>query len=62
MSCSRTRKTERSLKSQGYIKKPPNAFMIFMKEQRATVSPEIRRQGNGAVNTFLGGKVRLLLW
>lgn len=62
VSCSWTRKTERAKKSQVYVRKPLNAFMLFMKERRATVGPGIRRRGSGAVNSFLGSVVRLLLW
>ncbi|CAF94530.1 unnamed protein product [Tetraodon nigroviridis] len=52
---SRKRKqAERPQKQQVYIKKPLNAFMLFMKEQRPTVRPSIRCQGSGAVNAFLG--------
>lgn len=53
--------TERPQKKQAYIKKPLNAFMLFMKEQRPTVRPAIRCQGSGAVNAFLGTVVRVLL-
>lgn len=42
-----------------YIKKPPNAFMIFMKEQRSKILPEILKQGSGAVNAVLGKMVTL---
>lgn len=52
--------TERPQKKQVYIKKPLNAFMLFMKEQRPTVRPAIRCQGSGAVNAFLGTVVRVL--
>lgn len=54
--------TERPQKKQAYIKKPLNAFMLFMKEQRPTVRPAIRCQGSGAVNAFLGTVVRVLSW
>ncbi|XP_068597232.1 lymphoid enhancer-binding factor 1-like [Brachionichthys hirsutus] len=37
-----------------YVKKPPNAFMLFLREQRPFVDPSIRRLGSGAVNTALG--------
>lgn len=42
-----------------YIKKPPNAFMLFLEEQRPLVAPELRRQGTSKVNKALGKKVRL---
>lgn len=40
-----------------YIKKPPNAFMLFLEEQRPYVAPELRRQGTSKVNKALGKKV-----
>lgn len=48
--------------SQVYIKKPPNAFMLFMKEQRPNVSKELWRKGSGAVNSHLATIVRLLMF
>ncbi|XP_068163258.1 transcription factor 7-like 2 [Antennarius striatus] len=39
-----------------YVKKPPNAFMLFLKEQRPYVHPNIQRQGSGVVNKVLGRK------
>ncbi|CAG02186.1 unnamed protein product [Tetraodon nigroviridis] len=43
--------------SQVYIKKPPNAFMLFMKEQRPNVSKELWRKGSGVVNSYLAAIV-----
>ncbi|XP_029299586.1 transcription factor 7-like 1 [Cottoperca gobio] len=39
-----------------YIKKPPNAFMLFMEEQRPYVvtGPSFECRGNAAVNKILG--------
>ena len=37
-----------------YVKKPPNAFMLFIREQRDNVDPELKKQGSAAVNVFLG--------
>ncbi|XP_061616939.1 transcription factor SOX-18-like isoform X1 [Phyllopteryx taeniolatus] len=37
-----------------YIKKPPNAFLIFMKEQRPFVKAAAPRQDSAAVNKVLG--------
>ncbi|XP_068599683.1 lymphoid enhancer-binding factor 1-like [Brachionichthys hirsutus] len=37
-----------------YVKRPPNAFMLFLREQRPFVDPSIRRLGSGAVNAALG--------
>ncbi|KAG8013999.1 Coiled-coil domain-containing protein 39 [Nibea albiflora] len=42
-----------------YVKKPPNAFMLFMTEQRAIVEAELNTRGSAAVNTVLGQR-RLL--
>ncbi|XP_035856801.1 transcription factor Sox-17-alpha-A-like isoform X2 [Sander lucioperca] len=42
-----------------YVKKPPNAFMLFMKEQRVNVEAELNIKGirtAAAVNTVLGRK------
>lgn len=43
-----------------YIKKPPNAFMLFLEEQRPFVTPELRRQGTSKVNKALGKRVSLI--
>ncbi|XP_056225737.1 transcription factor 7-like 1-A [Seriola aureovittata] len=37
-----------------YIKKPPNAFMLFRKEQRAKVVAELNNNNNATVNTVIG--------
>lgn len=43
-----------------YIKKPPNAFMLFLEEQRPFVTPELRRQGTSKVNKALGKRVSFI--
>uniref|UniRef100_A0A8C4I3S2 HMG box domain-containing protein n=1 Tax=Dicentrarchus labrax TaxID=13489 RepID=A0A8C4I3S2_DICLA len=43
-----------------YVKKPPNAFMLFMKEQRPNVEAEICSRGSAAVNTVLGRRWKSL--
>lgn len=43
-----------------YVKKPQNAFMLFMKEQRPNIAPELWRKGSGAVNAVLGKMVWLI--
>ncbi|XP_011481306.1 protein capicua homolog isoform X1 [Oryzias latipes] len=53
------RHKDQQFKSQPYIKKPPNAFMLFLKEQRATVPPELK-SNSSAVNKLLGEKWSLL--
>lgn len=46
--------------NQGYVRKPLNAFMIYMKEQRPHVHPDIKCKGNGIVNIYLAQKVSVL--
>lgn len=46
---------------QVYIKKPPNAFMLFLKEQRPLVRPELKTSGSKAVLTYLGAVVSVHL-
>lgn len=53
------KKTQEMKEEKPYIKKPPNAFMLFMKEQRPTIPPELWKQGSGVVNTILGKKVKV---
>lgn len=43
--------------SQPYVKKPLNAFMVFMKEQRPYIDLELKSKGNGVVNMYLAQKV-----
>lgn len=40
-----------------YVKKPPNAFMIFLKEQRRLVTPELKASGSKATTAYLGTMV-----
>ena len=40
-----------------YIKKPPNAFMLFLKEQRPCLMSELNTKDNAAVNKILGQRV-----
>lgn len=44
-------------KNRPYIKKPLNAFMVFMREQRPHIDEEVKRKGNGVVNMHLAQKV-----
>lgn len=39
---------------EAYVKKPPNAYMLFMKEQRPNIPKDFWRKGSGAVNSHLG--------
>ncbi|XP_068163546.1 lymphoid enhancer-binding factor 1-like [Antennarius striatus] len=48
--------TRNQHRNHPYVKKPPNAFMLFLKEQRPYVHPDIQRQGSGVVNKILGQK------
>ena len=41
-----------------HIKKPLNAFMLFMKEKRAEVMKESTLKESAAINQILGKKVR----
>ncbi|KAE8280052.1 hypothetical protein D5F01_LYC22189 [Larimichthys crocea] len=45
---------------QQYIKKPPNAFMLFLKEQRPNFEAEVRIRGIAAVNATLGQRWKSL--
>ena len=44
-----------------HIKKPLNAFMLFMKEMRAKVIEECTLKESAAINQILGRKVRVVL-
>ena len=43
--------------SRPYVKKPLNAFMLYMKEQRAQVVAECTLKESAAINQILGRKV-----
>ncbi|XP_030578945.1 transcription factor 7-like 1 [Archocentrus centrarchus] len=43
-----------------YIKKPPNAFMMFLKEQRPKVKSEMKISGSAAVNAVVGERWKSL--
>ena len=47
-----------------HVKKPLNAFMLYMKEMRAKVVAECTLKESAAINQILGRKVRpaLVLW
>ena len=45
--------------SKPHIKKPLNAFMLYMKEQRAKVVSECTLKESAAINQILGRKVKL---
>ncbi|XP_040013764.1 transcription factor 7-like 1 [Xiphias gladius] len=50
----------RQSEDQPYIKKPPNAFMLFRKEQRPKVVAELNITGSAKVNTILGQRWKSL--
>jgi hypothetical protein len=43
---------------KSHIKKPLNAFMLFMREQRAQVVQECTLRESAAINQILGRKVK----
>lgn len=43
-----------------YIKRPPNAFMLYIKEQKPNVVAEWTIKGSAAVNSILGKRVSVL--
>ncbi|XP_040920969.1 transcription factor 7-like 1, partial [Toxotes jaculatrix] len=54
-STSKKRRCESQEKdNQPYIKKPPNAFMLFREEQRPNVVAELNIRDSATVNTVLG--------
>jgi len=48
-------------KKKPHIKKPLNAFMLYMKEMRAKVVAECTLKESAAINQILGRRVRQLL-
>uniref|UniRef100_A0A3Q3VZI7 HMG box domain-containing protein n=1 Tax=Mola mola TaxID=94237 RepID=A0A3Q3VZI7_MOLML len=60
LSCRKQKKRRQKEENEIYITKPPNAFMLFMKEQRPNVGPLVRSKGSAAVNAFLGQKWKSL--
>ena len=51
---------KREKNSKPHIKKPLNAFMLYMKEQRAKVVSECTLKESAAINQILGRKVSYL--
>jgi hypothetical protein len=49
---------EESKQKKSHIKKPLNAFMLFMKEQRSQVVQECTLRESAAINQILGRKVK----
>lgn len=52
-------KKEEEKKKQPHIKKPLNAFMLYMKEMRAKVVAECTLKESAAINQILGRRVSL---
>ncbi|XP_069372633.1 uncharacterized protein [Paralichthys olivaceus] len=46
--------------SRPYIKKPPNAFMLFRKEERLKVVAELNNANSATVNTIIGQRWKAL--
>jgi transcription factor 7-like 2 len=46
-------------KKKPHIKKPLNAFMLYMKEMRAKVVAECTLKESAAINQILGRRVRI---
>lgn len=53
----RKRRHEDISDDRPYVKKPRNAFMIFMKEQRPYVPEELKKKGMAECNKYLGQMV-----
>lgn len=50
-------------KKKPHIKKPLNAFMLYMKEMRAKVVAECTLKESAAINQILGRRVsKLFIW
>lgn len=60
LSCRKRKYGKQHEEDRSYTKKPPNAFMLFMMEQRSKVEPELRKKGSAVVNTVLGQRVSVL--
>uniref|UniRef100_A0A669AWH3 Transcription factor 7-like 1-B n=1 Tax=Oreochromis niloticus TaxID=8128 RepID=A0A669AWH3_ORENI len=61
ISTPKKRKCEaRQYEDRLYIKKPPNAFMLYLKEQRPKVMAELNTTGSAAINAVVGKRWRSL--
>ena len=49
-------------KNETHIKKPLNAFMLYMKEMRPVVQAECTLKESAAINQLLGRRVRQQVW
>jgi hypothetical protein len=59
-SCSSQSNSERAKSNKPHIKKPLNAFMLYMKEMRAKVVAECTLKESAAINQILGRRVSIL--
>lgn len=53
---------ESNEKKKPHIKKPLNAFMLYMKEMRAKVVAECTLKESAAINQILGRRVRAIFY
>lgn len=60
MSCRQKKAEHQPAEQQQYVKKPLNAYMLFLQEQRPQVNAEIESKGSNMGLTFLGAQVRVL--
>lgn len=58
LTCREATNEIKAKQNQPYVKKPPNAFMLFLKEQRP--QPEFKGKSSGAVNVALALRVSVL--
>ncbi|XP_030600919.1 transcription factor 7-like 1 isoform X2 [Archocentrus centrarchus] len=54
------KRDEQQDNDRSYIKKPPNAFMLYLNEQRAKVMAEFNIKGSATVNAVMGERWKLL--
>ncbi|XP_037121431.1 transcription factor 7-like 1 [Syngnathus acus] len=62
ITCTKRKRRRRRVRDadQPYVKKPPNAFMCFLKEQRQHVKAQMNLKDSASVNTVLGHMWKLL--
>ncbi|XP_039467506.1 transcription factor 7-like 2 [Oreochromis aureus] len=59
-SCAPKKHQTKQGKDQAYIKKPPNAFMLYLKEQRPKVKAQLNISDSAAVNAAVGERWKSL--
>ena len=60
LSCRETNSENQRKLEPLYIKKPKNAFKIFLSDHKQNDDPELRSKSSGAVNVVLAGRVSVL--